>query len=440
MAALNLAGKTSGYIKLKSPDVALNATVELPNKDGILATLDDIGSGGGSGGGDYTPEALVWEDKLSERALGIKYTNTNNVPLYVQIYTHADAPGKNAQMWIDGIFFGATGNSSGDTKVLNTNLYIIPAGSTYELRPGTATPDLHTWNEARMPLAVASGGSTLESLGIPNHDKVTVDANGNAVFGGDIKITDGAQSLELLVKDGQLDIGTPEEKALVFNTNNTERIRVTHDGKVGIGTNNPTEGQLVVRNDNGDAKINIKVNSSNGANGIPALDFSVGGQGPNDPQARIHAVGRDNYSADIVFSTQMNGTVNPLEERMRIGYDGHTTMRSLGATGEGYVGNFNLTTSNDGAFSTLLLQRDSSIGGLIEFKSKGNNVGSISTNGTTCILDGFTTRASDVYFSDDEDNPRQGKSLKETLADRDKLIDKLVAKVEALEAKLKKVK
>jgi len=45
MAALNLAGKTSGYIKLKSPDVALNATVELPNKDGILATLDDIGTG-----------------------------------------------------------------------------------------------------------------------------------------------------------------------------------------------------------------------------------------------------------------------------------------------------------------------------------------------------------------------------------------------------------
>jgi len=44
MAALNLAGKTSGYIKLKSPDVALNATVELPNKDGILATLDDIGT------------------------------------------------------------------------------------------------------------------------------------------------------------------------------------------------------------------------------------------------------------------------------------------------------------------------------------------------------------------------------------------------------------
>jgi hypothetical protein len=58
MAALNLAGKTSGYIKLKSPDVALNATVELPNKDGILATLDDIGSGGGSGGETATLESL----------------------------------------------------------------------------------------------------------------------------------------------------------------------------------------------------------------------------------------------------------------------------------------------------------------------------------------------------------------------------------------------
>lgn len=352
MAALNLAGKTSGYIKLKSPDVALNATVELPNKDGILATLDDIGSGGGSGGGDYTPEALVWEDKLSERALGIKYTNTNNVPLYVQIYTHADAPGKNAQMWIDGIFFGATGNSSGDTKVLNTNLYIIPAGSTYELRPGTATPDLHTWNEARMPLAVASGGSTLESLGIPNHDKVTVAGNG------------------WLSVNGALQSNSDNESHVLFNTGAGE-------SKAQVTYNHPSQ----------------------------QLQFFNGGQ-----------------------------------QRMKIDADGHTTMQSLAAEASGYVGNFALNTSYDGAFSTLLVQRGSSIGGFVEFKCKGTLVGSIYTNGTTCILDGFTTRASDVYFSDDEDNPRQGKSLKETLADRDKLIDKLVAKVEALEAKLKKVK
>ena len=46
MAALNLSGKTSGYIKLTAPDVASNATVELPNASGVLAL---VGEGGGGG-------------------------------------------------------------------------------------------------------------------------------------------------------------------------------------------------------------------------------------------------------------------------------------------------------------------------------------------------------------------------------------------------------
>ena len=72
MAALNLAGKTSGYIKLKSPDVALNATVELPNKDGILATLDDVSGGGNVDLTGYATEAWVQEQDYATKA----YVNT----------------------------------------------------------------------------------------------------------------------------------------------------------------------------------------------------------------------------------------------------------------------------------------------------------------------------------------------------------------------------
>jgi len=129
-----------------------------------------------------------------------------------------------------------------------------------------------------------------------------------------------------------LNIGTDTSNPLAFYTNLNERMRIASDGKVGIGTTAPVEGNLVVRNDSGDSKINIKVNSFAGTNGIAALDFSTGGQAGTDPQARIHAIGNNNYSADLVFSTQISGTSNPLSERMRILSGGGLTFNGDTAT------------------------------------------------------------------------------------------------------------
>jgi hypothetical protein len=48
MASLNLAGKTSGYVKLQAPDdSSTNPTVTLPTESGELALKSDIGKGGG---------------------------------------------------------------------------------------------------------------------------------------------------------------------------------------------------------------------------------------------------------------------------------------------------------------------------------------------------------------------------------------------------------
>ena len=55
MASLNLAGKASGYVKLKAPDDSSNnPTVELPTESGELALKSDI-----TGGGGGIPEAPV---------------------------------------------------------------------------------------------------------------------------------------------------------------------------------------------------------------------------------------------------------------------------------------------------------------------------------------------------------------------------------------------
>ena len=49
MASLNLAGKTSGYVKLQAPDDSSNnPTVTLPTESGELALKSDIGEGGDS--------------------------------------------------------------------------------------------------------------------------------------------------------------------------------------------------------------------------------------------------------------------------------------------------------------------------------------------------------------------------------------------------------
>ena len=58
MASLNLAGKTSGYVKLTAPDDSSNnPTVTLPTESGELALKSDIGEGGS--GGEAQPPIVV---------------------------------------------------------------------------------------------------------------------------------------------------------------------------------------------------------------------------------------------------------------------------------------------------------------------------------------------------------------------------------------------
>ena len=108
-------------------------------------------------GSTPTPEALVWENKTADREINTVYTNTNDVPLYLQVYISADAPSQNNQMWIDGAYFGAIGQSGSNHKHYDTSLFIVPSGATYELRAGTNPAEIEKWREARMPLAIAVG-------------------------------------------------------------------------------------------------------------------------------------------------------------------------------------------------------------------------------------------------------------------------------------------
>ena len=65
----------------------------------------------GGGGPTPTPEALVWEDKKSDREVGKVYTNDKDVPIYVQLcaYTPGFSVSETGVFKIDGVTIGALG-------------------------------------------------------------------------------------------------------------------------------------------------------------------------------------------------------------------------------------------------------------------------------------------------------------------------------------------
>ena len=127
-----------------------------------------------SGGGDYTPEKMVWEDKLAEREIDTEYTNTNDVPIYVQLFIDSKTAEALA-FYIDDVNMGVTSTSG--TRTYNTNLHVVPAGSRYELKQsGANASTLRSWHEARMPVAVGTG------------DSIWTEEDGKATYDGDVEI------------------------------------------------------------------------------------------------------------------------------------------------------------------------------------------------------------------------------------------------------------
>ena len=145
----------------------------------------------GSSGGGSTPEALVWEDKTTERDWDIEYTNTNDVPLYVQIYVSMAAKGSYIQMVIDGESQGYAGNGAGGTvdgfNSLSNPLYIIPAGSKYKVAIAGADSG-RIWKEARMPVAVGTGGKTVAFNSLLTSAQVIPQSLKTTIFYDDIKL------------------------------------------------------------------------------------------------------------------------------------------------------------------------------------------------------------------------------------------------------------
>ena len=139
-----------------------------------VTDTETIAVGGGSGGGDYTPEKMVWEeypigsDPVTERNFDTAYTNTNDVPLYVQFnFASANLANQRVRVWIDDVEQGMIGTGSGAARTeLYNPLYIVPSKGNIRLESVTGnTSPLLKWFEAKMPLAIGTGGKTVAFRG-----------------------------------------------------------------------------------------------------------------------------------------------------------------------------------------------------------------------------------------------------------------------------------
>ena len=117
------------------------------------------------------PGKMVWTGNIAPnsanpaRYFNNVYTNTKGVPLFVQLYVNVASPftaSSYVTFIIDGVTFGSMGTFSGE-KALLSGMFIVPAGSTYQLTL-TGSMECNVWRESAMPVAVGTTGASVKAL------------------------------------------------------------------------------------------------------------------------------------------------------------------------------------------------------------------------------------------------------------------------------------
>ncbi|TDX01719.1 beta strand repeat-containing protein [Dinghuibacter silviterrae] len=111
-------------------------------------------------------------------------------------------------------------------------------------------------------------------------------------------------------------LGTNNAYDLPFATNNTERMRLTSGGNLGIGITTPA-APLHVLTTNGTVLF-LQTTTGGGGTGTANILFKTY-SGTSNPNGMVGVLDDGNYSAHLLFSTKIPGAdANALSERMRI--------------------------------------------------------------------------------------------------------------------------
>ena len=250
---------------------------------------------------------------------------------------------------------------------------------------GTSSPDIFSRGDATIVGISASGAS----------DNMSLQLNAGASGGRGAQIymgQGGTRHFTLSSNVSETTLGTTSNTLLKFTTNDTERMRITSGGLVGIGTVNSYLAQLNVGRISAGATtraLSLYNNSSNVADTGVAIEFYPN-TGNDDRCAKISSVNTTTVNnADLRFFTSNDAA--PVE-RMRITSGGNvligkntTASATVGINFEGSSG-FGGFTRGDGA--AILVNRQNNDGDLVVFLQGDTQEGSISVSGSTVSYNG----------------------------------------------------
>ena len=150
-------------------------------------------------------------------------------------------------------------------------------------------------------------------------------------------------------------IYSPSDNVLTLGTNNSERLRITSGGKVGIGLTNP-EKNLVV---SGSSSPTIRINNSDGSisadQTIGAIEFKANDGSGDGSQVTgsIESISQAAFTGQgspshLIFKTNGVSGPNALTERLRIDSGGEVQITNSGSSNGSTVQQLSLYTDNSG--------------------------------------------------------------------------------------------
>jgi hypothetical protein len=183
---------------------------------------------------------------------------------------------------------------------------------------------------------------------------------------------------------------------MTFSTNTSEKMRITSDGKVGIGETTPL------------GKLHVKTADSGGTANANADELILEGAGSGSGVGMGILSATDGFGY-IIFGDSGNNAQGGIQyhhngdsmriytndaERVRIDSDGNVLVAKTSASGGNTVG-IQLQAIGQGLFTrdggtVVNITRNSDDGELIKFIQDGSLEGDISVSGTTVSFNGFT--------------------------------------------------
>ena len=144
----------------------------------------------------------------------------------------------------------------------------------------------------------------------------------------DFKQTDGTQTGYIQSRTTDFRFNSYGARPVKFGTNDVERVRITSDGKIGIGNNNPSYPLVLTYTNNTTYSSSNFIanglqieNNSTTDNTASGIFFTAKGSGANAGAAHINCIRTANGSGTLTFSTRHN--VGNHTERFRIQSSGN---------------------------------------------------------------------------------------------------------------------